>query len=384
LVLGGQYDNKNAGIGKRVDVSLGLDGGDAGNYRLIETSAQARGDVTAKELVVGPVGVVDKRFDGNRDAELVLPALRGVIVGDDVVLHGQGLFDTAGTAANKTVQIALSLDGADAGNYVLVDARQQATAGISDLPGRNAVDAMVQPPMGGNGTQPGASDIGAGTAPGAIAAANGAMGTLTGAARPELGGSWSDPSAGAAGSGGAGDAASSTGAATGGQGANHGADAAAGAGRRENASADLADFATEQMLRNGQSVSIASGGEALAQPRNSVLPVFTLEGRPLGNYRIDDLGDSLTLQAVSGGDTAAPTLQQKVRVRTGTRVKLEADDTASLSMELLEDGTLHITASANAAGLGPDAVVAYGLTALKRQAGISPTQVRAVVLGFEG
>ncbi|MGB3749475.1 MAG: YDG domain-containing protein [Rhodanobacter sp.] len=384
LVLGGQYDNKNAGIGKRVDVSLGLDGGDAGNYRLIETSAQARGDVTAKELVVGPVGVVDKRFDGNRDAELVLPALRGVIVGDDVVLHGQGLFDTAGTAANKTVQIALSLDGADAGNYVLVDARQQATAGISDLPGRNAVDAMVQPPMGGNGTQPGASDIGAGTAPGAIAAANGAMGTLTGAARPELGGSWSDPSAGAAGSGGAGDAASSTGAATGGQGANHGADAAAGAGRREDASADSADFATEQMLRNGESVSIASGGEALAQPRNSVLPVFTLEGRPLGNYRIDDLGDSLTLQAVSGGDTAAPTLQQKVRVRTGTRVKLEADDTASLSMELLEDGTLHITASANAAGLGPDAVVAYGLTALKRQAGISPTQVRAVVLGFEG
>jgi len=71
-------------------------------------------------------------------------------------------------------------------------------------------------------------------------------------------------------------------------------------------------------------------------------------------------------------------------VRVAARVKLDADDTASLRMELLEDGTLRITASANAAGLGTDAVVAYGLTALKRQAGISPTQVRAVVLSFGG
>jgi hypothetical protein len=388
LDLAGQYDNKNAGTGKQVDVSLGLDGGDAGNYQLANTHAQARGDVGAKELVVGPVGVMDKRFDGDRDAELVLPALRGVIAGDDVALQGEGQFDTAGTAANKTVQITLSLDGADAGNYVLVDARQQASAGISDLPGRNAVDAVVQPPMGGNGTQPGTSDIGAGTSPGAVVAARGAMGDLTGAARPELGGSWSDPSADTADTAGTAGSGGPTGSAAAGQSAENGAgavtDGDARTASRDGAGAGSADFATEQMLRNGGSVSIATGGETLAQPQESEMQVFTPQGQSLGRFRVDDLGDSLALHPVSGGNAAAPTLEQKVRVRAMTRVKLDADDTASLRMELLEDGTLHITASANAAALGPEALVAYGLTALKRQAGISPSQVRAVVLGFAG
>jgi hypothetical protein len=150
------------------------------------------------------------------------------------------------------------------------------------------------------------------------------------------------------------------------------------------AGAAPSDFTTEQMLRNGESLSIASGGEALAQPQGSELPVFTAEGRSLGRFRGDDLGDSLALHPVSGGHADAPAVQQKVRVRVAARVKLDADDTASLRMELLEDGTLRITASANAAGLGPDAVVACGLTALKRQAGIPPAQVRAVVLGLGG
>ncbi|MGB3837622.1 MAG: hypothetical protein WA930_00785 [Rhodanobacter sp.] len=150
------------------------------------------------------------------------------------------------------------------------------------------------------------------------------------------------------------------------------------------AGAAPSDFTTEQMLRNGESLSIASGGEALAQPQSSELPVFTAEGQSLGRFHVDDLGDSLALRPVSGGYADAPAAQQRVRVRATARVKLDADDTASLRMELLEDGTLRITASANAAGLGTDAVVAYGLTALKRQAGISPTQVRAVVLSFGG
>jgi len=53
-----------------------------------------------------------------------------------------------------------------------------------------------------------------------------------------------------------------------------------------------------------------------------------------------------------------------------------------LRMELLEDGTLHIVASTNAADLGREALAAYGLSALKQQAGVSPQQVRALVLSF--
>jgi hypothetical protein len=94
------------------------------------------------------------------------------------------------------------------------------------------------------------------------------------------------------------------------------------------AGAAPSDFTTEQMLRNGESLSIASGGEALAQPQSSELPVFTAEGQSLGRFHVDDLGDSLALRPVSGGYADAPAAQQRVRVRATARVKLDADDTA--------------------------------------------------------
>jgi hypothetical protein len=50
-------------------------------------------------------------------------------------------------------------------------------------------------------------------------------------------------------------------------------------------------------------------------------------------------------------------------------------------MELLEDGRLHIVASTGAAQLGRDALAACALGTLKRQAGASPQQVKAQVLG---
>jgi hypothetical protein len=347
--------------------------------------------VAARELVVGTVAVVDKRFDGGRNAELVLPALRGVVDGDDVLLQGEGQFDTAGTAANKTVQIALSLSGADAGNYRLVDGQQLAVADISDLPGRNAVDAVTQPTMGGNGTRSGATDTGTDTSPGAIVAVNGAMGGLTASAEPRLGGTWADPTGDSAGSAGA---EQGVGAAAG-EGQSAGADGGVGAdagegraradaeqGSRDGEGAGPTDFGTEQMLRNDGGVSIAVGGEALEKPQVSVLLMFTEEGRQLGLFRVDDLGDSLALHPVADEKTAAPSLEQHVRARAATRVKIDEDHVASLRLELLEDGTLHIVASSNATSLGADALAAYGLSALKRQAGIQPQQVRAVVLGF--
>jgi len=477
LTLGGQYDDKNAGNGKRVDVTMGLAGGDAGNYKLSTTRAQSRGDISAREVVAGPVGVVDKRFDGSRDAELILPGLDGVVGGDNVALHGKGTFDTAGTAADKTVQIDLSLGGADAGNYVLVDAHRQGKAGIADLPGRNAVDAVTQPSMGGNGTQPGNNGNGGGSTPGAVTAVSGALGDVTGSAQPKLGRSWAEPvgggSAGAgiggggAGNGGAGSngGAAGSGSATGagtGVGAGYGdngngaggsgtggrggvggdtsgaGDGGAGAGGRDaqgaaavqgdgaaagrgagdagnnagdagHASAGQGDTSgdnggsnsgagndgrgagrggrggdpsLDQMLRNGDGLSLSLGGERLAQPQTSVLPVFTEEGQLLGRYRVDDMGDSLALHPASGGNAAAPRKGGKVRLRAQTEVALDEDDTASLRMALLDDGTLHIVATRNAAGLDRDAITAYGLGALKRQAGVSPQQVQAVVLGF--
>ncbi|MCW0376743.1 YDG domain-containing protein [Xanthomonas sacchari] len=414
LILQGLYDTKNAGTGKRVDVTAGLRGGDAGNYRLVNTSLQSRGDVAAKELTVGNVAVLDKRFDGGSDAVLVLPPLRGVVAGDEVALQGRGQYDNASAAAGKTVQIALALSGADAGNYRLTDARQQTVAGIEDLPGRNAVDAVSQPSMGGNGTQPGGTADGNSlTAAGAISAAAGAMGELGASAQPRLGGTSLDPTGAggsgsglggsAGGSGGAGGTAGaaigtgtgttaadgatgSAGANAGGNGAGNVADAQGGAGAASQGAGQRGgapgDVAMEQVLRNGAGVSLATGGETLAQPEVAVLTVFDSEGRALGRLRVEDLGSSLALHPLDGSAPTAPNLQQNVRASAQTSVAVDADENATLRLSLLEDGTLHVVAPRSAARMDRETLSAYALGALKQQAGVSVQQVRALVLSF--
>ncbi|UAY74303.1 YDG domain-containing protein [Pseudoxanthomonas sp. X-1] len=411
LTLQGQYDNKNAGTDKRVDISAGLRGDDAGNYRLVNTSLQSRGDVTAKQLTVGSVAVLDKPFDGSSTAVLVLPPLRGVVSGDEVVLQGQGQYDDASTALGKTVQVSLTLNGADAGNYRLTDALQQTIAGIAELPGRNAVDAISQSTLGGNGTRPGGTnDGGPLTSAGAIAAATGAMGDLGASAQPQLVGTSLDPtgigaSGGAGGTGNVGNAAGSgagNGAGNGGGartadgGASTGianavrggaADANAGAGTASTAGdggrgGASGDVAMGQVLRNGTGVSLATGGQSLAQPEVTVLPVFDGEGHALGRLRVEDLGGSLVLHPLDGESPTAPDLQQSVRARAQTRVAIDADETATLRLSLLQDGTLHVVAPRSAARLDREVLSAYALDALKQQAGVSVRQVRALVLSL--
>jgi filamentous hemagglutinin family protein len=411
LTLQGQYDNKNAGTDKRVDISAGLRGDDAGNYRLVNTSLQSRGDVTAKQLTVGSVAVLDKPFDGSSTAVLVLPPLRGVVSGDEVVLQGQGQYDDASTALGKTVQVSLTLNGADAGNYRLTDALQQTIAGIDELPGRNAVDAISQSTLGGNGTRPGGTnDGGPLTSAGAIAAATGAMGDLGASAQPQLVGTSLDPtgigaSGGAGGTGNVGNAAGSgagNGAGNGGGartadgGASTGianavrggaADANAGAGTASTAGdggrgGASGDVAMGQVLRNGTGVSLATGGQSLAQPEVTVLPVFDGEGHALGRLRVEDLGGSLVLHPLDGESPTAPDLQQSVRARAQTRVAIDADETATLRLSLLQDGTLHVVAPRSAARLDREVLSAYALDALKQQAGVSVRQVRALVLSL--
>src|SRR5690606_38956153 len=116
--------------------------------------------------------------------------------------------------------------------------------------------------------------------------------------------------------------------------AGNGAGAEGGMGRTAGDPADAgavpADLATEQMLRNGGDLSISLDGERGAQPQISVLPVFTDDGTPVGRFRVDDLGDSLALHPVASGDATVPSLQQGVRARAQTRVKVDEERTALL------------------------------------------------------
>ena len=142
----------------------------------------------------------------------------------------------------------------------------------------------------------------------------------------------------------------------------------------------------EQVLRAGDgSVSLALGDEALARPQGSSLPLFLeADGSLVGQYRVEDSGQTLALRPDAVASAARPDLASPVRLSLEALVSASEQEELSLHLELLEDGTLRILAPASAAGLGREVVTAYALAALKRHAGVEPAQVRAAVLRYEG
>jgi hypothetical protein len=133
LAATGTFADKNVGTGKTVTASLSLTGGDAGNYTLNGvTTATATANITAKALV-GTFTANDKVYDGNTSATTASSSLPGVISPDAVTLTvAPPTFDTKNVGTGKTVTAALSLSGADAGNYS-VNGTATTTAAITAL-----------------------------------------------------------------------------------------------------------------------------------------------------------------------------------------------------------------------------------------------------------
>ncbi|NDD82300.1 MAG: hypothetical protein EBZ53_07050 [Verrucomicrobia bacterium] len=119
----GTFDNKSVGTGKAVTVSgYTITGTDIGNYTL--TQPTPTGTITAKALAVTGAVASHKIYDGT-DAAVISGAtldVSGVIAGDTVTLANA----TVGTFAQRTpgsaigVSTAMTLSGADAGNYSVI------------------------------------------------------------------------------------------------------------------------------------------------------------------------------------------------------------------------------------------------------------------------
>lgn len=121
------FDNKNVGTGKTVTVSgISISGGASANYALTSTTATTTANITTKSLTVTGITANNKTYDGDTTATLNTgsAALVGVVSGDVVTLNtggATGTFDTRNVGTGKTVTVAgLTLSGADAGNYSLI------------------------------------------------------------------------------------------------------------------------------------------------------------------------------------------------------------------------------------------------------------------------
>ena len=153
----GTFNTKNVGTNKPVSITgLSLGGTDAVNYNLLTTTASTTANITKANISsITDIRALNKVYDGGATATLnVAPAVFvGKFTGDNlVVATSTGTFrstpvtDPIGANAGngKTVDItALTLGGADAGNYNLLINTATASADITPLSVGNPVSGIT-------------------------------------------------------------------------------------------------------------------------------------------------------------------------------------------------------------------------------------------------
>ena len=128
------FDNKNVGTGKPVSVSgISISGADAGNYNLLNTTAATTANITARNLTVSATGI-NKVYDGTVVATVSLSTDK--VAGDDVTAsYASASFDNKNVGTGKPVSVSgISISGADAGNYNLLNTTAATTADITAKP----------------------------------------------------------------------------------------------------------------------------------------------------------------------------------------------------------------------------------------------------------
>ena len=128
------FGNKNVGTNKDVTFTgYSLSGADAGNYTLTAQPATVKATITAKDVTITGLSVVDKVYDGTTTATVSgTAAVSGAIGSDNVtVTDGTASFADKNVGTDKTVNFTgYGLGGADAGNYNL-SAQPTGTASIT-------------------------------------------------------------------------------------------------------------------------------------------------------------------------------------------------------------------------------------------------------------
>ena len=120
--LTGAFADRNAGTNKAVTVSGAITDGTglASNYT-IATPAGLVAAITPKALVVSGITAADKTYDGTTAATVssAQAHLAGLVAGDTVTVGATGVFADANAGSGKTVALASTYGGADAGNYAI-------------------------------------------------------------------------------------------------------------------------------------------------------------------------------------------------------------------------------------------------------------------------
>lgn len=128
------FDDKNVGTQKQVRIgNLMLAGADAGNYTVSTSPQTTQAAITRRQLLLSGLTASDRTYDGTTAAQVTF-AQDNRIAGDAVTVTAQGQFASKGVGTGKRVQVQsqnVSLEGADAGNYLVALAEDVTSASIA-------------------------------------------------------------------------------------------------------------------------------------------------------------------------------------------------------------------------------------------------------------
>jgi hypothetical protein len=116
----GTMDDKNAGNNKKVTTAINLIGADSNKYQLIQPTVTV--NIAPKPITITGVSATDRIYDATTAVALTGGTLESsAIVSSDTVTFtlGNGTMANKNVGDNKAITTAITLTGADAGNYAL-------------------------------------------------------------------------------------------------------------------------------------------------------------------------------------------------------------------------------------------------------------------------
>ena len=127
----GAFADKNAGVGKTVNLANTIGGADKSNYNITD-QLTTLASIAKKALSITGVTASDKTYDGTTNASVDASAATysGIIAGDAVTMTSTGSFADANAGTGKTVSLTNTMGGADFANYA-VTSQSTTTASIA-------------------------------------------------------------------------------------------------------------------------------------------------------------------------------------------------------------------------------------------------------------
>ncbi len=372
---GGHFADKNVGSGKAVTIgAVGLSGADAGNYRLDTTGTVGTASITPATLTATGAAVADKTYDGSTGATVGAIDLSGVLGADRVAAGASGRFADPDIGIGKPVAVsAITLGGADAGNYRLASSTMMGQASIepaASLPLIGTLAALTSPQAGSNGTAGRSSaSVPDGTEIATTLADADATRATSGLVPADSGAATRSPSGG------------TTSITTDVAGLDR-SDGRVGSGSGSVAMVEVSDT----VLTSGDRVSIALDRSGPADPVSTSLPVYSMAPgvatQREGQFVVVDRGASLSMTPDGDEHLAIPSVTQRVTGSAEATVPVEANRWVAMRVDFLADHTLVATVASPASRDEITTLATFGLIVAKTGLSIAVDDIRAVVLRF--